>query len=69
MPALLSDAEQITGNLKETTAASTEASQRTANVMRNLENSTKPLPGFIRWLPPLIGTAVGVATFGTLLEK
>lgn len=62
-PMLLTDLGDITANLKETTAASSQASKATATVMNNLATATKPLPSWIRWAPPLIQTAASASLF------
>jgi hypothetical protein len=65
-PELVATAQEIGDNVKETTAASTEASRRTAEVMTNFARATKPLPTWARIgltvVPPIAQVGASIAT-------
>jgi len=64
---------EIVGNIKSTTAASTEASKNTALVMHNFAEATKPLPKWARVAlavaPPVVQVGATVATTVALTGK
>ena len=65
-PQMLATWNEIGGNVKATTQASTEASRNTAQVMANFARATKPLPTWARIglavAPPIAQLGVSVAT-------
>jgi hypothetical protein len=47
-PEILDTVKRVGSNIEATTKASTEASQATAQVMKNFAEATKPLPKWLR---------------------